>query len=218
MRDLIRIITEGEVVDLGKHKVEKAVGEYSNAVQAAYSSEAEFFASGKFMPFARSYIESGFDPEKRPEIDIDVSFRDHKRSPEARLLWNELRSRGFKMTPARWAKGYAPKENPRQEQQGGFARKTLDINTAKRIFAERVKSPFGAYQPSRSGFRTSSHKVWDDRGVGFHIIVSGYDGRRPGKYADEPQRYETHIIDNDRDMKEVADMFAAIERARMKSV
>lgn len=196
-------LTEGDVVSLGAHKVDKAVGEYTNALQGIYKGESDFFKSGKFLPFAESYIKSGFNKDFAPQIIVDVNFRDVRLNPAARELVKALRGQRFKIQPA---SGHAPP----------FARKTVDLNTAKALFAEREQSPIGAYQPSRSGFRTAYQEHWNDAGVGFNISVGGMDSRR-GERGNN-YREEYHIIDDDKDMAEVAQTYALIQRAKIKGV
>ena len=220
MRDIIDLVSkliEGEVVDLRQHKTDRAINDYVGAIGDIIKGEADFFAGGKFSCFAASYIESGFDKEYEPEILLDVSFLDFRPSPEAKELLLQLKAQRFEIVRTKWAKGYQPKENPDKNRMGPFARKVIDLNTAKQIFAQREHSEFGAYQPSRSGFRTTHHNLWDDRGVGFNINVGGMDNRRGDKYGNK-HRQEYHIIDDDKDMKEVSDTFAAIQRAKIKGV
>jgi hypothetical protein len=215
--DIVKLLVEGDVVSLGAHKTEKAMNSYADAIGGILQGEQAFFASGKFSPFAQSYIAHDFDKEYAPELILDVNFRDFRPAPDARQLIAELRKQKFQVTYTKWAKGHEPKENPRQDPLGPFARKVIDLNTAKELFAGREDSPLGAYQPSRSGLRTTHLNNWDDRGIGFNISCGGYDGRRGDKYGN-PERQEYHIIDDDKDMKEVSDTYAMIRRAHVKSV
>ncbi len=212
--DLLKLL-EGDVVSLQGHKTDKAMTGYVDAIQGILNGEQNFFKQGKFTPFAQSYIASGFNPECAPEILIDVNFRDYRPSPAARELIAELKAKRWPYNAAtRWAKGHRPKENPDQQPMGPWFRKVLDLNTAKELFASREGSPFGAYQPSRSGLRTAHLNNWDERGVGFNISVGGRDGRRGDKYGND-YREEHHIIDDEKDMKEVSDTYAMIQRARL---
>lgn len=215
MRDLIELVKklmEGDVVSLQQHRTDKAFGDYADAMGGIIQGEQNFFKSGKFMPLAASYIKSGFVPEYKPGIYLWVHFRDPRPSQEARLVIDELRKNRFKYEPAmKWAKG-SYKGNPDQHAYGPSMEKQIDLNSAKKFFAERGHSVFGAYQPSRMGMRTSTQNIWNDAGVGFSIYVMGYDDRR-GSF-----REEAHVVDDEKDMKEVSDAFAAIERAKMKSV
>lgn len=221
MREYIDILREAEevnnVVDLRQHKTAKAFSNYLDAVSDVYQGEADFFASGKFMPFAQAYIEQGFAARYRPEITITVHFRDWRPSPVARELIRQLRAERFKYQPATpFAKGSKPKDNVNQEAYGPWLSKEIDLNQAKAVFQDRAASPYGAYQQSRAGFRYSHKNVWDDRGVGFNLTGMGYDCRRGD--CNDWRRQETHIIDDDKDMTEVVNMFAAIRRAQIKSV
>jgi hypothetical protein len=215
--DVVKNLLEGDVVSLSQHKTDKAFNNYASALGGIVQGERNFFATGKFMPFAKSYIESGFEPETRPQIFLNVSARDPRPSQEAKLLISELRKNGFKYEPPiKWAKG-AYQGNPNQDPHGAWLHKEIDLNTAKKWFAQRDNLPFGAYQPSRSGMRTSHQNNWNDHGLGFNITVMGMDNRRGDKYGN-PYRQEEHIIDDEKDMKEVSDMFAAIQRSNIKSV
>jgi hypothetical protein len=215
--DIITALNEGEVVDLGQHKQDKAISGYRNAMQGIYNSESEFFASGKFAPFAKTYIDSGFNAEFAPIIELRIRFRDDRPMPTVRALKQELRQQRFKISAAHtWAKGYKPKANTQQDHWGGWADKTITMPVARDLFANRAHSAFGAYQPSRSGFRTDHKNLWDERGVGFNIVVGGHDSRRGERgYA---TREEHHVIDDENDMQEVSQMFALIQRARMAIV
>ena len=206
-------ITEGDVVSLSQHKSEKVAGEYSSAIQQIYKGEADFFAGGKFLPYAKAYIESGYNPEYRPVFYLMVTFRDFRPNDAAKQVLAQLRAKRFKIERTKYAKGYsAPKEGP-------WTHKEISFEDARELFLNRAHSPFGAYQPSRSGFRTSRIENYSEDGVGFCLSVLGMDYRRPGKYASETHRQEDHIIDDDKDWQEVASMMAEIKRAQsMKSV
>lgn len=222
MRDIIDIVgklllNEADVVDLKQHRTNKVVGDYAGAIGGIIQGEKNFYATGKFMPFAQSFIESDFNSEYRPTITMRVYFRDPTLSPDARALRDTLRKKGFKYHPAtKWVKGSYP-GNPNQQAHGPFLEKDIDLNTAKLLFAERNSSPFGAYQPSRLGMGHDSQNIWDDRGAGFNIFVGGMDARRGDKYGNA-HREEHHVIDDDKDMKEVADTFAAIQRSHVRAV
>lgn len=219
MREFINIIRialrEGEVVDMKAHKFGKAVDGYGDAIQGIVGAERDFFSTGKFAPFAKTYIDSGFDPKMAPTIELEVGLRDERPSAEARALLAQLRAERFKMVAAtKRAKGTRPPPNPDQHGLGAFGTKLLTISEARDIFAGRENSPYGAYRRSRRGFRTDALNDWDARGAGFSIIVGGHDSRREDKYG-SPTREEHHIIDDDKDMAEVSHMFALIARARM---
>lgn len=211
MRRFIDIIAEGEVIDLKQHKTQKAFGDYATAVQGIYAAEADFFARGKFSPFAHSYIESGFKEEFRPQVGLMVYFRDYRLTPVAR----ELLTRLTKERP-KWDIRRTKYHQDYQGTKSGPVAHLDDISLerAREIWANRNESEFGAYCPSRSGFRTVCKENWDENGVGFSMLVGGQDGRRGDKYGNAT-REEWHIIDNDEEMKEVVDMFAIIRRARM---
>lgn len=221
MREFITIVKtllEGEIIDLQKHKFDKAFGEFTDTISGLVQGEQDFYAQGKFMPLAKTYIDKGFAPEFIPVIEIDVTFRDYRLGPEAAQVREMLRAQRFKIYGAtKWAKGSRPKDNPNQEPHGPWGAKKIDFNTARELFAERESSPYGAYQTSRLGMGLSRKNIWDDRGVGFCIMVSGYDSRRGDKYG-KAVRHETHIIDDEDDMREVSAMFVAIARAKMKPV
>lgn len=216
MREFIDIIElmEGDVINLQSHKTEKAVDDYVNVIRDMYKGEKDFFAGGKFVPFAQSYIDSQFDPKFKPWIEITVHARDYKLSPEVKALFVGLRAQRFKYESAtKWAKGYRPKAGTVNYALGPWATKQIDFNTARELFANREHSPYGVYQKSSSGFRSTYEYTWNEFGVGFNIVVGGYDSRR-GEYP----REEYHIIDDDKDMKEVSEMFAMINRARIALV
>lgn len=224
MRDLIDIIQnanqlgEGEIVDLRQHKTDRVMGDYLDAIQGLVNSEADFFFSGKFAPFAKSYIDNQFDPKFAPQLSLDIKFRDPRPNEFVRALKQELRASRFKIeAPVKWAKGARPMENTNEDQWGGWATKAISLEDARRLFDGRETSHFGAYQPSRMGFRTSHQNIWDKNGVGFSLTCAGFDGRRDDKYGN-PERHEEHIIDNDADMQEISHMFALIRRAKMISV
>lgn len=205
MRDLIDIVEgvfpDDKIVDLRQHKLGRASGAYANNVQGIFSDERAFFASGKFAPFAKTYLDNDSDPKLLPTIELDVQFRDFRLGLEARHLLTDLRARKFKIISLK--------------PNGPLATKLIDSATARSLFSDREHSVYGAYQPSRHGFRTSRVETYDARGVGFALIVGGYDGRR-GDNRGNPIREEHHVIDDDADMREVSQMFALIQRARMK--
>jgi hypothetical protein len=98
---------------------------------------------------------------------------------------------------------------------GPWARREgADFDFCRELFHNRASSEFGAYQTSRLGFGETYKPIYDERGLGFHITVTGYDNRSKGKYADQEFRDVGHIIDSDRDWQEVADMMAMIQRAQ----
>lgn len=207
MRDWINIVTEGEVVSMGQHKFNKAAGEYTSALQDIIAQMAARYSDGKFIPIATTYIESGFNPEYKPifYVDVDVSVEKAKRGSLAVAFLRGLR--GFK-----YHKG--------DKWTGPWARLTnADYEFARQLFANRESGEYGAYQPSRLGFGETYQPRYDERGLGFHITVTGYDNRSKGKYADQEFRDVGHVIDNDKDWQEVADMMAMIQRAlTVKSV
>lgn len=214
MRDLIDSIKklfEGEVVDLKQHKTDKAFGSYADAIGGLIQGEKDFFSQGKFSPFAKSYIESGFDPKFAPVIGVTVMFRDFKVNPQARALLNQMAKERpkWQIHRQKYHKEFTgTKQGPYCMLDG------ISIEQARSLFENRENSPYGAYCPSRSGFRTSSVENWNEDGIGFNITVGGQDGRRGDKYGNAT-REEYHIIDNEKDMAEVSHMFALIRRARM---
>ena len=198
------------VTDLRSYKFGKAAESYAQSVGAVFRSEKEFFSTAKFAPFADAYVESGFDEEYRPVFHIQIDFRHYKPSEEAQALLRRLKSDRFEVKTQKFAKEYRaevrrkPLDAP--GSYGPYASAEISFEEARGIFAARDEGRLGAYQPSRSGFRTSCQENWDERGVGFRIIVCGHDIRR--------SRFEEHIIDDDRDMAEVATMMAHIQAAR----
>jgi hypothetical protein len=210
MRNWINIINEGEVVNLAQHKTAKTVGAYVDALAPIFQGEAEFFASGKFLPFAKAYIDSGYSKEYAPEFYVQVSFRDHRLTPAAKDVLSDLRARKFKIDRTKYHKEFTG------TKEGPWAQKIVSFEEAREFFLARDHSPFGAYQPSRSGFRSSRVENYDENGVGFNVSVLGMDYRRPGKYSSQPHRQEDHVVDNDKDWQEVADMMATIKRSHMK--
>ncbi len=213
MRKWIDIITEGEVVSLSKHKTDKAMNAYADALRPLFKSEADFFQAGyKFMPFAKAYIESGFDSEMAPEFSIGVTFRDFKLTPHARELLNTMK-RPWDVRRTKYAKVF-----PKEQREGPYADKNISFEEARSIWESRNNSPYGAYQPSRSGFRTSSQDIFDENGLGFNLTVGGFDDRREGEFSGQKFRQEYHVIDHDKDWSEVVNMMAAINRARVSSV
>lgn len=205
------------VVSLKSHQFKKAIQSYAVAINSIIQSEAAFFSQGKFLPFASSYIESNFKPDFCPELFMDVCFRDYIPKGEAKEFLASLKKSGFEIIHIKYAKGCAPKTNPENRRLGPIARKVLSYAEGRELFSNREHSPYGAYQPSQSGFRSTCIENWDSRGVGFHLRLGGEDNRRGDKYRN-PTRYEDHIIDNDKDMQEVADMYAMIQRSKIKSV
>lgn len=206
------------VTSLKDHKVQKAFDAYATAINGLVAGERDFFAAGKFAPFAEAYLESGRDRTTAPLIEVMVKFRDYRPSAEARALKDGLRRKGFTIHAAlTWAKGCRPKAGSTEHRLGGHATKTIEVAEAKAIFGARAQSPYGAYQESQNGFRDRTHDVWDDRGIGFSLICSGYDGRRPDKYGN-PARFETHVVDSDADMAELSEAFALIRRSQIEAV
>jgi hypothetical protein len=224
--DLVKHLFEGDVVSLQKHKTDKALVSYTDAIGDIFRGERDFFKQGKFLPFAQSYIDSGFDPNFCPTIELQIASSDWQIRPETKAFFQSLKTMGFKIDgPTALAKAYKArlraelKSNPEAERYpyGPAATKTIDLRTAREIFQNRDNSPYGVYRKSRGGFRTDCDNVYDARGIGFNIVVGGQDHRRGDKYG-QPHREEWHIIDSDQDMQEVAQMAALIERARIKSV
>ena len=204
-------------VDLHQHKMNKAVSNYADVIGGLAKREWDFFAGGKFGPFAKTYIDSDFNPKFQPTIELTVRVRDYQPSPEARTVLRDLRSQGFKYVPrTQFAKGHKPKDNPDQYGYGPWVEKMIDLRAARELFQTRDQSPYGTYQPSEMGFRTSYKRLWDTRGLGFNLVVGGYDTRRGDKYGNDT-RQEHHVIDDDTDMTEVVNMFAAIQRSHIKS-
>lgn len=205
MRNWIDIVTEGDIINLGQHKFNKAMDGYVDAIKDVFGSETEFFASGKFVPFAETYIENNFDKRYAPDFQITVYFRDHKMTPEAKDVLNMLRSKRFKVQTTKYHKEFSG------AKEGPWADKVISFEELRDIFASKDSGMFGAYRPSRHGFRTTTQDIWDKNGVGFSLFVGGYDSRR----GDKP-RQEHHVIDNDDDMREVSNMMALIRRAQMR--
>lgn len=196
-------IIEGDVVDFGKAKFNKGFERYSGVIKSLHQREAEFFNGGKFLSFAKTFINHEYDPKFAPEIYLSVMFRDYKMSPNAALLKKNLRKSGFSMTGR-----YKP-------DWGGMAEKKITLETARKLFSERNDSIYGNYLKSSSGFRTRYDDNHNEDGIGFHISVAGYDDRIGDKYGNS-YRYEVHIIDDEDDMAEVVNMFALIKRSQMR--
>lgn len=209
--ELAQKLFEGEVVDLGKHKMNRAFQDYADAVGGIVAGEKNFFATGKFMPFAQSYLETG-DEDFFPQIYLGVDIKPYRKTPELKEFIADLRRQRFEIRHTK----YHP-DCPMEQRTGPYCLKKIGLNDLREIWANRANSPYGAYQPSRSGFRTSHLENYDERGVGFHASVLGYDHRRGDKYSNA-YREEDHIIDDDKDYQEVIDMFAAIQRGGIKSV
>lgn len=206
------------VTSLKGHRTKKAIEAYVDALGGIVAGERGFFAAGKFAPFAASYLGSGRDPRKEPIVEVEVAFRDYRPGAAAKALKEKLKRDGFTINAAtRWAKGCRPKAGSTTRRLGGYATKRVTIDEAKRIFAAREASPYGAYQESQSGFRNSTVEVWDENGLGFSLTCSGYDGRRGDKYGNT-DRFETHVVDDDADMAELSEAFAAIRRSQIGSV
>lgn len=201
-----------DVVDLRQHRSEAAVGRYLAEVGHIVAGEAALFGQAKFTPFARSFIESGFAREMEPVIALVVRFRDDVLARPERTFTARLRRYGFAYAPGlRWAKGRRPNANPNQDPWGPELEKRVDLAVARGLFDGRENSEFGAYQRSSLGFRTAHVREWNDRGIGYSIVVGGHDDRR-GRLA-----VEHHIVDDNRDMAELAHMAALIERAQFTS-
>jgi hypothetical protein len=199
------------VTDLNTYKFQKSADAFAEAADNVFKSESDYFKQGKFSQFADSYIESEFDDELRPVFHVMIDFRDYTPSEEAQSLLRRLKSDRFEIQQQRLSKQYLARLrrdgfDPR-ESYGPFASAEVSFEEAMGMFSARGSGRFGAYQTSINGYRISSQKIWDDRGVGFHIIVCGKDHRR--------NRFEEHIIDNDTDMAEVITMMSRIRAARM---
>lgn len=162
----------------------------------------------KISPFALSYIDSGFKKDYRPQIWLCVDIKPYKKTPEIKELIASLRAKRFEIRHTKYGAQF-----PMEQRTGPYCVKEITFDELKELWSNRHNSPYGAYQPSRSGYRTVHEENYDERGVGFHISVMGMDPRAPDKYGHD-HRQEDHIIDNDKDYQEVVDMFAAIERAR----
>jgi len=197
------------VTDLKSYRFAKAADTYGNAIGAIYRSEKDFFSTGKFAPFADSYIDSGFDDEYRPVFHVMVDFRHLKPSAEAEALLRRLKSDRFKIHQQKFGREYLAEIRRKGPDDPGcygpHASAEISFEEAMGIFSVRHEGRLGTYQPSRSGFRTVHKDNWDSRGVGFRIVVCGHDARR--------NRFEEHIIDDQRDMDEVSGMMSRIHAA-----
>ncbi len=199
-----------DVTDLGKYKFGKAVESYADAIGGLYRSERDFFRSGKFLPYADAFIESGFDREYQPTFHVLISFRDLVPNEDATKLLVRLKSDRFEIRTTKYGREYRAeirkKGTDHNDAFGPVATAELGFNEAQGIFAGRQSGKFGAYQPSSGGFRTVCQRNWDERGVGFSIHVCGNDHRR--------NKWEEHIIDDQGDMDEIAAMMARVNAAR----
>lgn len=194
-----------KVTDLRSYKFGKTMDTFMGAVGGIYRSEKAFFETGKFLPFADAYVESGFDEEYRPRFHVSIDFRDYKPSEDAQALLRRLKSDRFEIDKRKFARAYLAeiRRSPdARESYGPLASTELSFEEARGIWAARTSGKFGAYQPSSGGFRTVCKKNWDERGVGFNIVVCGNDHRR--------NKFEEHIIDDEADMAEVVTMMASI--------
>lgn len=202
-----------KVTDLRSYKFGKAVDSFIGSVGAIYQSEKDFFRTGKFLPFADSYIDSGWDDEYRPAFHILVDFRHYKPSEEAEALLRRLKSDRFEISTQKFAREYRAEVRRKSLDAPGcygpHASAEVTFDEARGVFSVRNEGKLGAYQPSRSGFRTTWQENWDGRGVGFRIVVCGNDHRR--------NRFEEHIIDDDADWQEVATMMTHISAARSRN-
>jgi hypothetical protein len=201
------------VTDLKSYKFAKAADTFVGAVGGIYRSEKAFFETGKFLPFADAYAESGFDEEYRPRFHVSIDFRDYKPSDEAQALLRRLKTDRFEIEKRRFAREYLAEVRKKgadhRDSFGPVASAEVGFEEARGVFAVRNSGKLGAYQPSAGGFRTVCEKNWDERGVGFNIVVCGNDHRR--------NRFEEHIIDNEADMDEVVTMMAQIRATQSKS-
>lgn len=202
------------VTDLKSYKFGKAVDGYVAAIGGLFQSEKEFFKAGKFAPFADAYIESGFDEQFCPRFHVSIDFRDYKPSEEAQSLLRRLKSDRFQIEKRKFARAYLAEVRKKgadpRDSFGPIASAEVWFDEAQGVFAARNSGKLGAYQPSAGGFRTVCHKNWDERGVGFNIVVCGNDHRR--------SRFEEHIIDDETDMGEVVTMMARIRAAQSKNL
>jgi hypothetical protein len=200
-----------KVTDLKSYKFTKAADTFIGAIGDIYRSERAFFETGKFLPYADSYIASGFDEEYRPTFHVLIDFRDYKPTEEAQALLKRLKSDRFELRKTKYGREYLAeikkKGTDHNDSFGPVATAELRFDEVQGIFAGRESGKFGAYQPSASGFRTVCRKNWDHRGIGFNIVVCGNDHRR--------NKFEEHIIDDQSDMDEVAAMMARIRVAQM---
>lgn len=203
-------IIEGEVVDLGAHRMRNALSDYGKAMRGIFKAEYEHFKGNKFLPFAQAYIESGFDPEYEPEFFIDVMFRDYRPTPEARALLDQMKKQKWEIIRTKYAKGYNS-----ADKEGPLARKErLSFEEARELWLNRNSSPYGAYQRSSGGFRSSRVKEYDERGVGFSLLIMGRDARRQRRGGEPSEEY--HVIDDNQDWAEAVEMMALIRRAQIR--
>lgn len=70
--------SDDALVDLRQHKFAKAFGNDADEVSGMVQGEWGFFAGGKFGPFAKTYIDSNFDPKLQPTIELTVRVCDHQ--------------------------------------------------------------------------------------------------------------------------------------------
>lgn len=199
-----------KVTDLKSYRFGKAVDSYIGSVGSIYQSEQDFFRTGKFLPFADSYIDSGWDEEYRPAFHILVDFRHYKPSEEAEALLRRLKSDRFEIIKQKFGREYRAEIRRKPLDAPGcygpHASAEVTFEEARGIFSVREEGKLGAYQPSRGGFRTTCQENWDDRGVGFRIVVCGHDARR--------NRFEEHIVDNQSDMDEIVSMMSRIHASK----
>ena len=156
--------------------------------------------------FADGYVDSGFDDEKRPRFTVAIESRDYRPTAEVADLFKELKRRRFSVERQMISRTYAAQVRregtPDGEALGPYATSEVGFDVVQELFAGRGLSGFGAYQKSELGFRVSRASAWDERGVGFTIICSGWDPRR--------SRFEEHVIDDQKDMEDASFMVGRI--------
>lgn len=198
-----------KITDLKSHRAGKTTASYLGAVSGLIQSEKSFFSKAKFLPFADALISRDFAEDFRPRFFVLVDFRHFKPTDEAMALLRRLKSDRFDIQAQKFGGKYlAEVKRKGPDADGSYgpqASAEVTFEEARGIFSGRETGKLGAYQPSSSGFRTAFRENWDHRGVGFRVVVSGRDDRR--------DRFEEHIIDDQRDMDEISSMMARINAA-----
>lgn len=105
-----------KVTDLRSYKFAKTVDTFMGAVGGIYHSEKNFFETGKFLPFADSYAESGFKEEYRPRFYVSIDFRDYKPSEDAQALLRRLKADRFEIEKRKFARAYLPRSGGNRMQ------------------------------------------------------------------------------------------------------
>lgn len=217
MRDLIDMVSEGEVVSLTaarKAKNDPEQPDLRATLNDMFAQAREQYKGRKFIPMAETHIQDGLSVDTRLTFGGTVMCRDHLPSDAAKSVMRDLKRKGWVIVqPSKPRDAASRRElmaNPNQDQNGPYAKTAgLTFEECRDLFSAKDTSPWGGYSPS-DGFGVTGALNWDGDGLCWYLTVSGLDS--------DNNKWETHIIDDDEDWRELSAAIAMIRRAKMMSI